>query len=264
MIIAVYSILGLFTLVSLATIGVVYGRKLSLAASLDLEAMREYRERMRKAALIEDRLARKLLTAKKNISTWITPLGRWLIQFAQNFFRWLKSLEEQYRRTARRPVAPSDAVTQQQSLSSVLQQAAVFVTEENYVEAEKKYIAAIAFDHSSIAAYRGLATLYITMKNYQHAVETLRFLEQLDPTDEAVWQDLGMLYQVQQQLEDALEAYEQALILGPNNPKNLDACIELAIANKLKYKAQNYYDKLKAVNPENKKLLQYQEQIAQL
>jgi tetratricopeptide (TPR) repeat protein len=72
---------------------------------------------------------------------------------------------------------------------------------------------------------------------------------------------LSQLLSKEHKYEDALEAVEQALELGPNNPKNLDAAIELTILNKLKYKAQGTLDALKKVNPDNQKLLKYQEQI---
>lgn len=241
---------------------VIYLRKIPKLSALDLDAMTHHRQMLRKSSLVEERLTRKLGSAKQRLSAMIVPIVHGIKALARGIYKYLRSLEEKYKKAAKQ-VGPQ-AVAQAQSASSLVQQATVLQTEGKYAEAEKKYIEAIAADNLSIDAYRGLAQVYVDQKDVDHAIETMKFLRQLNPQDEAVWHDLGKMYKTHDMIDDAFEAYERAVELGPNNPKNLDAFVEMAIAVKKKYTAQNTLDKLREVNPENQKLEEYQQQINQL
>lgn len=256
----VYIIASVIAAAALITVVVVYLRKLSVAAALDLEAMRAFREKSRRTALLEERLARKWASVWKVLMNMLLPIWKGLIGLIYRFVNYLKSLEQRYRQ-AQQEGRAADPIVQQQSLSTILEQAKQLVEQNKYVDAEQQYIAAIALDNKSVEAYRGLVSVCTALKNYPDATETLLFLQQLDPKNETIWQDLGELYRQQELLEEALDAYDEALLLNPNNPKNLDAVLKLAITNKLKYKSQSVLDRLKAVNPENQSLANYQAQI---
>lgn len=255
------SIIGLAALIAIA---VVYARKFSKLASLDLEAMPEHRQQLKKSSLVQQRLGRKLAVGKKGLQTVVAPVATIGRKLFRGSVERLQKMEQRYQLAAKAIPSDSDKPVPQASVTKLLQEANSLLQEEKYHEAEKKYIAAIAIDTRSIEAYRGLATVYEAMKDLPHAIATLQFLEQLDPKDENIYRQLGEMYQQSNNYEDAMDAYEQALALGPNNPKNLDPFIEIAILNKLKYKAQSSLDKLKEVNPDNQKLQKYQEQIDQL
>lgn len=257
---AVYIIASVIAVAAFVTIVLVYLRKLSVAAALDLEAMRAFREKSRRTALLEERLARKWASVWKVLLNMLLPVWKGIKGLVYHFINYLKSLEQRYRK-AQQEGKVVDPMAQKQSLSTVLEEAKQLVTQDKYSEAEQHYITAIALDNKSVEAYRGLVVVYTAQKNYPDATETLLFLQQLDPKNETIWQDLAELYRQQELLEEALDAYDEALLLNPNNPKNLDAVIELAITNKLKYKAQSALDRLTVVNPENQTLVDYQAQI---
>ena len=176
----------------------------------------------------------------------------------------LVALEQSYRQAAKTGVEPTESVAAATNVATNIQTGQALYDEGKYAEAENKFIAAIGVDPRNVEAYRGLAKVYEAMNDVSHAVATWQFLMQLDPKDESIYTSLGQLLMQEQKYEEALEPLEQALELNPNNPKNLDALIEVAIKNALKYKAQSTLDKLKAVNPENQKLEKYQQEVDQL
>lgn len=249
---------------ALITTLVIYVRKFPKLAALDLEAMPEHRQLQRKSSLVHERLRRKLDIVYQSLRAFFTPIGRVLRALFGGLIVYLQALEKRYQLAAKAVSHNGEHVAPQASVTKLLQEASALVDEQKYSEAEKKYIAAIAIDTRSIEAYRGLAAVYEAMNDVPHAIATLQFLEQLDPKDESTYRQLGDVYKQAEKYEEAMDAYEQALALAPNNPKNLDPFIEIAILNKLKYKAQSTLDKLKEVNPENQKLQKYQEQIDQL
>lgn len=255
------SVLGVAAVI---TIIVIYAKKLSKLSSLDLDAMPEYRQKLRKSSLVEDRLSRKVAAFRSKTWAMLVPIGHFITKLLRKFFYRLRHLEDKYKKDAAKKVGPQNVAQQVQSAGTLVQQAQAFWEEGNLAEAENKYIEAVAADNTSIPAYRGLAQVYVERKDMEHAIETMKFLQQLNPQDEAVWRELGKLYKDQDMTLEAFEAYEQAAELGPNNPKNLDALLEVAIAQKKKYEARNTLEKLRAVNPDNKKLDDYGRQVAEL
>jgi len=255
-----YIVPAVIGLAGLVAIIVIYARKIPQLKALDLEAMPEHRQRLKKNLLIQDRFSRKMTRSKTVLKSIVLPVLHAVEKIFKGTYQRLLKLEEHYKATASASLKGDDD-SQQHSASTLIQQANSLLTENKFAEAEKQYIAAITLNRSATEAYRGLVKIYLQQKNTSHAIETLRFLTQLDSSDETAWQDLAQVYQESGKLEDALDAYEQALKASPNNPKNLDAYIEVAILNKLKYKAQSALDRFTAVNPENNKLADYQKQI---
>jgi hypothetical protein len=56
----------------------------------------------------------------------------------------------------------------------------------------------------------------------------------------------------------------KALEIEPNNPRYLDTILEISIIKKDKVLANETYKRLKEVNPENQKLAEIKEEIAEL
>lgn len=261
----IYIGLGIIVLASGGMIAVMYVRKFPKVAALDLDAMSEHRQSMRKRSLVEERLLRKLAQFRTGLKKLWEPIWSGVRGIGHWLFGRLKNLEEKYKRAAEGGVSGSaKAQTQQQSLEMLLQEATVLIDEEKYAKAEQKYIKAIGIDKTSVEAYQGLADVYTMQRDWDHALETLEFLLQLHPNDEGVLRTIADLYERQDKYDKALEAYERAVEMNPKNPKNLDAVVKLSIKNKLKYKAEGALTELEKVNPENQKLGEYREQIAQL
>ena len=258
-----YAIPGVIAAAALTVVVVVYVRAFPKASALDLEAMTLHRQQKRKTNLVENRLRRKLNTLRLSVQAFLKPIGKVLTKLLRGLFHNLVTLEKKYRQAAKGAVSTTTEPTAT-SVVTAVQEGTALLDDGKLAEAEKKFIAAVGLDSRSLDAYRGLAKVYEAMGDKVHAIATLQFMVQLDPKDQAIYRELGKLQVELEKYEDALESFEQALELGPNNPKNLDAFIEVAILNKLKYKAQSTLDKLKDVNPENQKLEKYQAEIDQL
>ncbi len=257
-----YLIPSILAIAALAVLVVIYVRKFPKASALDLEAMPAHRQHQRKTSLVEERLRRKAASWRLSLRVFFKPIGAVITKLLRSMFRGLVEKEQRYRAEAKGVISPTaESVTIATNVTTAVQEGAALLLEDKLAEAEKKFIAAIGADSRCLDAYRGLARVYEAQKNTSDAIATLQFMVQLDPKDEAIYRELGELQIKAEKYEDALESFEQALELGPNNPKNLDVFIEVAILNKLKYKAQSTLDKLTTVNPENKKLAKYQEQI---
>ncbi|MBI4408050.1 MAG: tetratricopeptide repeat protein [Candidatus Kerfeldbacteria bacterium] len=257
-----YLIPSILAIAALAVLVVIYVRKFPKASALDLEAMPAHRQQRRKTSLVEDRLRRKFSGIVLSLRAFFKPIGKAITKILRSLFRGLVEKEKRYRMAAKGAVSTdAEPTVTATNVTTTVQEGATLLLEDKLSEAEKKFIAAIGTDSRCLDAYRGLAKVYEAQKNTSDAIATLQFMVQLDPKDEAIYRELGELQIKAQKYEDALESFEQALELGPNNPKNLDAFIEVAILNQLKYKAQSTLDKLQAVNPDNQKLAKYQEQI---
>lgn len=260
-----YIIPAVIGLVALGLIGYTYAKKLPTLAALDLEAMPEHRQKQKKANLVSDRLQRKLSGSRSGARAWFSRLTVALKKSFSGVMEYLQDLEKRYRSAAAvGAINDEDVPASAASVITLVQEGDTLIADEKYSEAEKKYIAAVAIDPRSLSAYKGLVAVYMSLNDSEHAIATLQFMEQLDPKDETTYRRLAELYRETGKVEEAMDAMEQALALAPNNPKNLDAFIEIAILNKLKYRAQSSLDKLKEVNPENQKLQKYQEEINQL
>lgn len=259
-----YIIPSVVAVAALGAIVWIYARNLPKASALDLEAMPEYRQHTRKTSLVEERLRRKAASWRLSLRAFFKPIGAVITKLLRSMFRGLVEKEREYRQAAKGLVPDAETTVAPTSVATTIQEGRALLDDGKFAEAEKKFIAAIGNDARAIDAYRGLASVYEDMNNVNDAIATLQFLVQLDPKDESTYRRLADLYKGEKKYEEAMDASEQALELGPNNPKNLDTFIQLAILNELKYKAQSSLDKLSKVNPENQKLAKYQEEINQL
>ncbi len=259
-----YVIPSVIAVAALVTITWIYAKKLPKASALDLEAMPVHRQHTRKTSLVEERLRRKAATWRLSLRAFFKPIGAVITKLLRGMFQGLVEKERQYRQAAKGLVPDAESNVTPTSVVTTIQEGKALLADHKFVEAEKKFIAAIGSDARAIDAYLGLASVYEDMNNVDDAIATLQFLVQLDPKDQSTYRRLADLYRGEQKYEDAMDAAEQALELDPNNPKNLDTFIELAILNELKYKAQSTLDKLSKVNPDNQKLAKYQEEINKL
>lgn len=180
----------------------------------------------------------------------------------------------------------------------LLQGAQVDVAQENYIEAEKKCIAIIKQDPQYVEAYQILASVYVKQNQIPEAEQTYEFILQLDPRNESAYVHLAeiaeergelhkavdyyqeallindsvstrfaKIYDLLMQLEEfstALEAAKQAVALEPENPHYLDNLVETSIIVGDKNLAESTFERLRMVNPENKKIEAFRQRIKNL
>jgi tetratricopeptide (TPR) repeat protein len=162
---------------------------------------------------------------------------------------------------------PKEILTQddfekkQEFIEEQLQEAQELAIEENFEDAEKRFIDVISHDEKNSDAYFGLAELYAENKKYTEAIETFKYLHKLLPESAKVLIELAEVYEQTGKSDQSLDAIKQAQLLEPRNPKILDMITNIYIKRGDKIGAQESLDILTEVNPENGKLEDLQNMI---
>jgi len=259
-------------------------KKFPILSSINITALKKHKQDKVKRGLIEDRLKRKFKAFNlRSLSKGESDKPRSPV--FEKFYKYLKSLERRYRDRIRAK-EPEEKETADKKKIILLTEAKKLTEEENFKEAEDKYIEAISLDSKHAEAYEGLAETYFKMKDFEHAKEIYQYLIKMNAQDsedssskDAVPSktgleesnkdltqptslsnqvashqvDLGGVYMATEDYNKALACFKEAIKLEPNNPRNLDALIEVAIKLEDEILALEYYNKLKEVNPENEK-----------
>jgi tetratricopeptide (TPR) repeat protein len=269
----IYNLIALGLIIFfLVIITFILAKKLPRLKTMDVDTIAEEKEDQVKERILIQRLRRKAKQSKEIVAKTIKPSG----QKAKSFFAKKHHVK--------------DPVFQQQ-LNDLLEAAQELFKEEDYAEAEKKYIEVISLDQQNKAAYRGLADLYRQKKEYQQAIQTLKYVLRLDlkqcqlktkkhsrkkahgqPAHVCVnaeeitedYLELGEVYQALGEPGQALVSFQHAFQHSPNDPKTLDLLIETCIQLKDRSSAVDYFKLLHQVNPENQKLLEYKKKLDSL
>ncbi|MFA5051819.1 MAG: tetratricopeptide repeat protein [Patescibacteria group bacterium] len=280
----------------LAIVVLIISKKFPIIAAIDTENLAKHKQDKVKSDLMEERLKRKLdilnvrkYFPKKNGEPTRSPL----VLRMQTF---LKNLEKRYQKKI--DEVDEDMVTADKNKLLILNEAKTLVEQDKEGEAEQKYIEAISLDTHFEEAYHGLADLYLKKKDYDHAKEIFSYLIKLNAHDDASYEhlgliaksqgnlaeaekdylqsislnnqvagyhaDLGEVYRLKGEHDKSLRHFLEALKLEPNNPRYLDEVISVAIVLNNGEVARRYYEKLKEVNPENKKLNEYKKALGKL
>lgn len=159
-------------------------------------------------------------------------LGSWFVSFLKRIWRLIlevKSvsrpvftrqnfLEKFKRATSHLPKTNLKIFKSPDSPEFYLTQAEESLDQEDYEEAERKFIKVIEKDPKNEAAFVGLGRLYMARRNFDEAVETYKFLVRLNATNDNYYSRLGQAYNNLKLYDQAIEAYEKAIELVPENP----------------------------------------------
>jgi tetratricopeptide (TPR) repeat protein len=295
-----YNIIPLILiLVCLAIILIIVLKKLPFLATFDVDKMPKEKSLETKEKIIDERVKRKFKFFYEKISPLfkiISNLGQRKIKQAQDK---LKNLEEKYKNKKPKEalITKEEFEGFEKELSQLLIEAKELVDREEYAEAEKKYIEIIGLDAKNIEAYRGLGNLYFLQKNYEDAKQTFSHILKLNKMDDKAYAKLGKIAEQEgnfdkakkdllrsidieaapihyfelaevcfkmEKYKEALSNLNKALKIEPNNPKYLDLLVTVSIIIKDKNKSTEALNRLKEVNPENKKIEEFEEQINEL
>lgn len=272
--------------------------KFPLLARLDVERIRERKEAVRKRALLEERLRRKLLVMLVRARLAFQPLGGRLMDLAKALAGRIRKWEEEYTRRRVRGRRPEDRAAMEQKIRTLLLAADEFAKKEEYLEAERRIIEAIALNPKRVETYRVLGGLSLAKKDYDQAKETFKHLLKLNHDDAAAYSalglvesqlghldeaekdylksvalahkvasyhlDLGLVYRAKGENAKALLQFREATSLEPENPKYLDYQLEEALTLEDKNLAEETWSRLAKVNPENQKLPEFKTRIEEL
>ncbi len=291
--IADYIAIGLIV-VCLTVITIIVSKKFPVLASINTRALPKHRQETVRKELMENRLRRKFISLKDTALTQAKPLQEKMRTALKGFYGKLVQLEHEYKLKARQlGLNESDAI--KVKVQRLLSDAKTLIEQEDLRAAEQKCIEAISLDPKEEKVYKLLGDVYLHMKDYQHAKEVLHHVLKLHEKDADAHSGLGLIAAQEGNLEEAqreylesvtlnnqiashhvnlgetylalgdmkkaIQSFQEAVRLEPNNPRNLDVLLTVALKSKNVTLAKETLERLRAVNPENEKLAGFQEQI---
>jgi tetratricopeptide (TPR) repeat protein len=287
----------IMVLLSLVYLGRILLGKFRHLANINIDNLPDIKIQRQKEAILKVRLQRSWksfwLKIKENNKPWQDKIYDHVRQSYQR----LKNVEKDLRRRGHEEL--SSLVDKSQNIEKLLNEAKTLMSSEAYQKAEEVLLEALSYDQHNIEVYKLLAEVYRGRKEYTQAKETLEYLLKLTHNEDAsVYSSLAEIARQRGNLKEAEEEYlrsislsednylyflslaetyldleeeaksletaQRALILSPNNPKILDFLINLSIIMQDKELASKYLNKLKEVNPENNKILEFAEHIDSL
>lgn len=248
----------ILTVGGVVTLGIIIARASPRLAHAPTKApaTRVERELRVKERLLLERMTRRMRETGMRVNRSVSA----------SFRRWESNLQRGARRLrllAQEYVA-SKSAPMSQTCEVHLASAADAISREALEEAEDHYLACLKLDPKHHAAYLGLATLYRSRKEDALAEETLRFLRKLYPDDEEVAVYLADVLRGRGKCGAAIKELQIAIDRSPRNPRYLDFAVELAIMNQNARLATRYLKQLREANPENQKLAELEERIAEI
>lgn len=279
-------------LICLAVMAVIFARKFPQLANLDLTNLEEEKQFQTKQQIIGKRIAEHNRRVKEVWAQRLRPVIRFWGRVQLKFRIFVGQVERllHHEQSVRQPAKKSPMISEEklQKIPGILAEADQMLGAGNLNRAEELYISAIKIDKKCAAAYRGLGDTYFAKNSLEESRETYRFALHLDPGDDSVMVKLAQIAESQGDLEEAIQYYQQATVandsLSPRfyhlaelllkvghpdvakeaalqavqlegkNPKYLDLLLETAIICGDKAIARLYFNELRLVNPDNKKL----------
>ncbi|MCK4539965.1 hypothetical protein KAU09_02310 [Candidatus Parcubacteria bacterium] len=281
-----YNIIPLvLILISLGVIIVIVVRKFSVLANLDVDSIQSEREAKFKERIISNRLKRNYFKYYAKVTRALKPVGQATRGFFHSLFKKLLEYKEDYQEQKQAEALDENI---QEKLFSEIDE---LIEKDELDKIEAKYIKIISLDSKNIKAFRGLGRLYFERKDFNEAKQTMEHAIRLLERDYNVYEplrnedlneeervkkddisrnlsgsyfDLALVYKQQEKYAEAIISTDKALAIEANNPRFLDAKLEISIMNKDKDLAWETFEKLKAANPENQKLEELAKQIDEL
>ena len=243
----------LLIVVSVLVLGGVVYRKIPQLRAIDVDTIPKERERKVKETLILQKFHRtgtaKLLGASKAATAMVDVVSRQGRRVVQKLYR----LEQYYQKLKR---SEDEGVHRysDEMIKTRIDEAAVLQKQEEFIPAEKIYIDIISHNPKSVDGYEALGNMYLVSGQLEQARETFQFALRLSPNDASVNVSLAELELKQGDPKKALPYLRTAVEKRSKNPRYLDFYIETALEVGSLKDAREGIQKLKDVNPENKKI----------
>lgn len=290
---AYYVIPAAVIILSLGAIAMIVVRKFAQLTLIDTESIPKEQNLARKKEIMDERVRRAAEKWSKGAVKIVSPGAVRVRDSFRKFFKRLTTIERQFAMS--KPVDPDKGRSKAEKTRA---EAAKLMEENKFGEAEKMLISVLAFDELNDGVYRDLGDLYTRIKRYDRARETYAFLVKVlirsrcgqqtsdskgvpVPRFEAFSEDcpagrdahadiakqyanFGLASQAAEDLSSARAGFEHAASFEPGNPKHLDLLVEACIMDGVKDRALAAWERLRAVNPENKKLNQLRKRIERM
>ena len=290
------------SLAVISTGGIIFliGRHFPQVANVDTDNLPVEREARKKRDLIRQRVTAQSAEWQKRLVARLGPFKKIWGRMQLKFRIYVGKVEklwqhEQMLQRKSRPATATSLSLFAQEIDHYIEEGETFRRDGRLEQAEKSYIEAIKRQPRAVLAYRGLAETYRDKGSLTEAFETYQFLFQLEPNNDTVAAELGALAESQGKIEDAIQYYQQAVLINdslaprfyhlaelflkinqpaaareavlsavelePKNPRYLDLAIETAILCHDQRLAKECYQELRSVNPDNQKLAIWKERI---
>jgi len=261
-----YNIIPLVLIsISIFIILIIVVRKFSALANLDVENMPAEKEAKFKEQLATSRLQR-------NLSKWgskITKFGRFINEKGAFVFRTGYDKLHEIRKEYVKPEIPETEEDKEIMIKELFFKISDLDDKDDFLEKEKDLIRIIEIDSKNIKAFNSLGELYSENKKYEEAKQAFSHVLKLLPDDDTakqadVYYDMALIYKSTDENIEALETIKMASKFVPNNPRFLDALLDISIINNEKELAEEALGKLESVNPENGKIEELREKIQKI
>jgi tetratricopeptide (TPR) repeat protein len=285
-----YAACGIVILFCLVRLAVIIVPKFPQLALIDNDIIPEEREARKKKEIMHGRTHRILAGGVGMMGKSLGPLWERLRDAFRAKYRELLDLRKQFRRET--ALSPAEV---RERIAAALASADKLAEAGKGAEAEKMYMEALGYDPRRVEAYRGLADIYLEARRYDRAKETLQYLikalirenrcihgagrrafatgaeenPNACPASPAAHADiaarsaaLATAFAELRDEEGMLGAYELAVNMEPTNPRYLDLLLEACILGGGKSRAEEVLEALRAVNPQNAKLPDFEERTA--
>ncbi len=242
-------------------------RRFPALAVLDVENIPEEKEQQTKEKIIKQRMKRKLSFLEKifnNISIFLNNIFNKLSEK-------LKFLQEEKKQ--KKEINVLSEVDSEEKIKILFSQVEELIKKEDWDEAEKKLIEIISVDDKNFLAFWRLGEVYYSKNKYQEAKQTLLYTLKLSEViiDSSSNNDIANLNYslalINQELDDldgAIFHLKKSLEIDRNNPRYLDLMLNLCIIKKDKFKAEDFLNRIKDVNPENNNISDWENKIENL
>jgi len=282
-------ILLVLALALLAPIVVIYYKHLPQIRVINANDLPEEKQQQIKIIMAEQRIARRLKSGYHLVKKVLQPVFSLTKTMVTSWQERIKALEERYKveKLTTKSVTEHGQESIQLRVNKLLQQAVGYANQEDYAKAEEVFINVIKLDPQSIDAFEGLGEVYSEQKKYDEAIEVynyiLKFVQDQDESDlhlttildvppdqkyslilakkAHILYNLALVYKNQGNIDQVVSTLQTALKNEENNPRYLDALLDISIIKKDKKLSQDTFNRLKEVNPENKKLDEFSQRL---
>lgn len=268
----VFNILPIIIIaVCLTVIAVIIVRKFPELRALDVDSIPEERQAKVKEKIIDERVNRASQKVSSKLGGLFFPSLTKMKNKFKALFQKVSELEKKYEKKEQ-VFTEEDKKSVTDRVKESLAEAEKMKDSEQYREAEKKYIEIISLDPKNFKAYEGLARIYVLNKDFDMAKETYVHLirtvakEMNFPKNQmaSYYFELAEVFKNKDNLDKCFELMQKVVNMDPNSPKYLDFYIDCSINLKQKFEALKAMKRLKQINPDNQKIVEFERRINEI
>lgn len=258
--------------------------KISIVSSIDIESIPHERNALAKDRILYSRLRRRVKEWESFLLFVLHPIADFFRQFFHAVHHAYKRLcdarEFQKRQWFKAQLTEPKDTTDSDEYQKILVDAKEYLAKEKYDDAELKCIDLISRNKNCLVSYNLLVSIYSAKKEWEKARDVSDYLGKVyrsllknpDEDNRAALEcdaahtaaQLSDIFLALGEKEHAFQSIRRALALQPSNPKYLDSSLEIAIIVHQRLKAEKYLEQLRKANPENNKIIEFEERIKQL